>query len=175
MFAPRKLAQMGLFVALTALFSMLSIYVTESFRLVSFVYLPGALGSMLYGPWAGLVMGFAGDFVAYVVKPMGPYFFGYALSAMLQNFIYAVFLYRRGPSMWRVAAAQALVAVFVSLGLGFLWLRLLYGATAAEFFAGARIVRTLIQYPVDVALLYGVCRLLARTGLAERARTGTGL
>jgi ECF transporter S component (folate family) len=151
-------------VALTAVLSGLSIYVAEDFRLFSFAYLPGAVGAMLYGPWAGLVMGFAGDFVGYIAKPAGPYFFGYAISAMLQNFLYAVFLYRRGPTLWRTAAAQALVAVFVSIGLGFWWQRLMYGASAAEFFTGARIIKNLIQYPIDTAMLYGVCRVLARVG-----------
>jgi ECF transporter S component (folate family) len=153
---------MGLFVALTALFGFMTIYVSDTFRLIGFAYLPGAVGSMLYGPWAGLVMGFAGDFVSYMVKPVGGYFFGYAISAMLQNFIYSIFLFRRPASLWRVAIAQFLVLVFIYMGLGYLWLQIMAGLKTAEFFTGARLVKNLIQYPIDTALLYGVLRLLPR-------------
>lgn len=161
-FSTRKLAVMGLLVALTALLSCFSIYLSETFRLISFAYLPGALGSLLYGPWAGLSMGFAGDFVAYMVKPMGGYFFGYALSAMLQNLIYTLFLYKRPVSLWRVAAAQVLVVVFVSLGLGFVWQQMMTGKTAAEFFVGFRLIKNLVLFPVDTALIFLLGRLAQR-------------
>ncbi len=163
---------MGLFAALTAVVSYLTtFYSSETFKIISFSYLPGALGTILFGPYAGLLLGFMGDFVGFVVKPMGAYFFGFAISAMVQNMIYALFLYRRRITLARVAAAQLLVVVVVYMGLNMLWLNIMYGRTAGELLTGARLIRNLLEYPINVALVYFLGRKVLQLWQREGKET----
>jgi len=171
-FTTRKVALMGLFVAMTAVLApVLNIYLTPQHRLFSFVYLPGAVAAMLFGPVAGLAVGFAGDFMTFLFTPgITVYFPGFALSAMLTNLVYAAFLYRPPPNparpnrelIFRILLAQAVVLVSVNLGLNMLWLNIMYGQTAGEMFAGYRVALKLAQFPVDVGLLFGLKVILRR-------------
>lgn len=156
---------MGLLAAMTAVFTLfLEIYLTPQQRLFSFSYLPGALGSMLFGPWAGMLVGFGGDFLGWLVKPgKGVYSPGFALSAMLQNLIYAVFFYRRSAvpvkpakALISTLLAQILVLVFINLGLNMLWLNIMYGRTAGQLYTGVNVALKLAQFPIDIGLLSGL-------------------
>ena len=160
-FSTRRLVLMGMFVALAAALAVFNTYLSSDYRVLSFSYLPMAVGSALFGPYAGFVMGFAGDTVSFLVNPMPPYFPGFALSAMLQNFIYAMFLYRK-PLTWpRVILAQA-ATLPVTLGLNMLWLNIMMGRTAGELYTAARLIGNLILFPVHVALVYYCVRLAVR-------------
>lgn len=46
---------------------------------------------MLFGPVVGGIMGGIGDILKFLIKPTGPYFFGYTLNAMLGPVIYGIF------------------------------------------------------------------------------------
>ena len=170
-FTTRKIVLMGLLVALTAVFAMfLEIYLTPQQRLFSFSYLPGALASMLFGPWAGLFVGFGGDFLGWLIKPgKGVYFPGFALSAMLQNLIYAVFFYRRSSvpdkpvkALLRALLAQTAVLIIINLGLNMMWLNVMYGRTAGEMYSLFNVALKLAQFPIDIGLLTGLCYLRRR-------------
>lgn len=152
-FKTQNLVVMALMVALKAVLSSFAIYITPTFRIFSFTYLPGAMVALLYGPWAGIVFGFASDFIGYFVHPMGPYLPVYAFSEMVANFIYALFLYRRPLVVWRTVLAQITVVIVVIFGMGYLWNWLLYGAVATSFFTGARFLSNLINTPVYVFLI----------------------
>jgi len=177
-FDAKSLALMGLLVALTAVMApVLNVHLTPEVRLFSFTYLPGAMAAILFGPVAGLFVGFAGDFVSWLFTlGNGQYFPGFALSAMLQNLIYAAFLFRLSRvswrparTLWRVLSAQAFVLVMISLGLNMLWLNLMYGNTAGEIYTFFRIALRLAQFPIDVALLYLCTRLATRIVIRKGA------
>ena len=167
----RNIAIMGLLVAVTAVMApFFNIYLNPETRLFSFTYLPGAVASVLFGPVAGLCVGFAGDFVGWVTTPgNGPYFPGFALSAMLQNLIYALLLYRSARNterpaklLLRILLAQMLVLVCINLGLNMLWLNIMYGTAAGDMYSFFRVGLKLAQFPVDIALLFLCTRLSLR-------------
>lgn len=161
---------MGVLIAMTAVLSLFTVYLTPELRLMSFAFLPGAVGSILFGPVAGLIMGFLGDFVAYIVNPHGGYFFGFAVSAMVQNLIYATFLYGRSRlSLLRIALSQALVVALVNLGLNMLWLNIMYGSTAGTLYNNVRLLKSIMEYPVAVGLVYFFGRF-AKQLLARQTR-----
>lgn len=161
-FSPRNLAIMGLMTALKVVLSSFTIYVTPTFRIFSLGYLPGAIISILYGPVAGLLFGFASDLVGYIAKPMGPYLPVYALSAMVANLIYAFFLYRKPLTIWRVTLAQIAMTTLVIFGMGYLWNVLLYGGIASTFFTSARFLSNLVNVPIYVALIISLGKLSLR-------------
>lgn len=159
-FTTHNLIVMALMVALKIILSQFTIFPTPTFKLISFAYLPGAMVSMLYGPWAGLVFGLVGDTVGYIVKPAGPYFFGYAISEMVTNLIYAVFLYKKPLKIWRVAAAKVIIILTVFCGINFLWNVIMYGAVASKFFTWQRIINYFIQTPLSVSLTVIMARIV---------------
>lgn len=93
----RSLTTAALLVALRTIFAIFSIQATTSLR-ISFSFLVSMLIGVLYGPVVGLVCGGIGDIVQFVIKPTGPYFFGFTLNAALAGLIYGSFLYGKFPS-----------------------------------------------------------------------------
>lgn len=161
-FTTRKVVTLGLMIALSVVLSTFDIWITPSFKLFSLLYLPGVIVSVLYGPIIGMAFGFISDFATYIIKPMGPYFMGYALSAMVANLIYGIFIYNRKISLIRVVIARALVVLIVTLGLNAIWMQMMYGQTAGQFYTGTRLIRNLIQFPIDVLLIMYISRLAVK-------------
>jgi len=161
-FSTKKVVVMGLMIALAVILSSFDIWITPSFKLFSIIYLPSAIVSILYGPVAGVIFGFASDFATYLAKPVGAYFFGYAISAMVANFIYGTFIYKRKISIPRVAIARALVVFIVTLGLNAIWMNMMYGQSAGQFYTSTRLIRNLIQFPLDVLLITYISRLAVK-------------
>jgi ECF transporter S component (folate family) len=153
---------MALMAALTFVLSQFTIAIGDTFKLLSLSYLPGAVVGCLFGPWAGVAFGFVADTVGYIARPMGPWFPGYALSAMIVNFIYALFLYRQRLSVPRVTLAHISQTLLVTLGVNYLWNIIMYGAAAGTFFTGQRIVNNIVQIPLHVFLTWMFCRLARR-------------
>ncbi len=148
---------MAILVALAYILSLLDIYITPSFKLFTLEFLPNSIGAALFGPLWGGIMGIATDITAFIAKPMGGFFPGYTLSAMLGNVIYGIFLYGRPSSkinaVIRAGAAQLAVTVFITLGLNMVWLVIMYGKTAGEIYTGARLLSNIIQFPFKTALI----------------------
>ena len=87
----------ALLVALHTVFAMfLSIQVTDSLR-ISVSFIANVAAGCLFGPVMGFVCGGIGDIIQFILKPTGPYFPGWTLSAALAGFIYGAFLYKKFP------------------------------------------------------------------------------
>lgn len=175
-FTTYSVVVMGMLVGVTVVLALtLNRYAGPTLRLFSFTYIPGLLVGVMFGPVAGMTFGVAADFVTWAVAPNGPYFPGFAVSAALTNVLYAAAFYRpggggmtKGRIVLAALMAQLAVLLLVNLGLNAIWLQAMYGMTAGELFAGARVALKFAQYPVDVAVVCGCVRLVGRL----RARSG---
>lgn len=161
-FKTRNLVIMALMVAASTVLGSLETYVDPVQKLYSFTYLPRAMAALAFGPLAAVVVAFVADFTGFLVDPRYGYFFGYALSAMVADFIIAAFLYNREIKVWRVAAARLLVMVLVTFGLNSIWQIIFYGTEAGKFFTGFRVIRNLIQFPLDVYLITTMGRYMRK-------------
>lgn len=123
----RSVAACGMLVALYVLLSFFfSIYFTPSFRFeINFLVLAAA--GYLYGPTTAMAVGMAGDLVQHFIKPAGPYFPGFTLSAMMIGLIFGVILYKEKDSVLRSCIACATVTVVVELLMNTFFLSILYG------------------------------------------------
>lgn len=93
----RSLVLAALLVALHTVFSFfLSIQVTPSLR-ISISFLINVIIGVTLGPVMGFVCGGVGDIVQFVIKPTGPFFPGWTISAALAGLIYGSFLYKKYP------------------------------------------------------------------------------
>lgn len=152
-FTLRNTVVMGMMLAMSVVLDQFSLYITPTFKAISFAYLPGVIVAVLFGPWAAIVFGFVYDTIKFVVNSHGgAYFPGYALSEMVTFFIYACFLYKRPIKVWRVACARILFLITVVFGLNFIWQAMMLGKTAGGYFTGVRLINNLVQLPFHVAL-----------------------
>ena len=96
-----------------------------------------------------------GDIIKCVLKPQGPYFFGYTFNAMLAGVIYGVFLYGKKPTLLRVVATKATINIVINAFLATLWMALLGGK---GFYAmiPVRVIKNLTMIPIESAILYAV-------------------
>ena len=131
------------------------------FLKIGFSGLANELTAMLFGPVVGGLMGGVTDIQKFVIRPTGPFFFGFTLNAVLGAVIYGMFWYKRPLSLKRVFAAKITVAIVVNLFLNTYWLSILYGKGFAALLP-ARAIKQLISVPVDSLLFFLVAGMLVR-------------
>lgn len=153
----RKLIYCALLIALqTALNSLAAIPLGSTIR-ITFGYLAVAVNAVLLGPFPAMAGAMTADLLGCIIRPMGPFFPGFTLSAGLGGLVYGIAFYKRDITLWRVMAAKLIIDICINVLLNTLWLKILYGNA---FFAllPSRMLKNLIQYPVDVILLLPVAR-----------------
>ena len=89
----------------------------------------------------------------YVLKPDGPFFFGFTFNAMLSGLIYGSLLYRRPVSIKRIVIAEFFVKLVINCGLNTLWISMLYGKGFIALL-GPRVIKNVIMLPIDSFILF---------------------
>ena len=107
------------------------------------------------GPNKNSTMRFGGalDLLKYVLKPDGPFFFGFTFNAMLSGLIYGTLLYRRPVSIKRIVIAEFFVKLVINCGLNTLWISMLYGKGFIALL-GPRVIKNVIMLPIDSFILF---------------------
>jgi len=149
-----------------------SFYITPHIK-VGFSGLPNRIVDYLFGPTIGMIFGGVLDILKFITKPEGyPFFFGYTVTAMLGGLIYGTFYYNlqikkpldNKPLHWVQAnvhsllvifLAQAIVKIFLNIGLNTLWDSLTMGRGFLALLP-SRTIKNLIQIPVDTVLHFCV-------------------
>ena len=162
----KSIVAAALLVALhTVLAVFVSINVTPALRI-----------SVSFGPVMGFMCGGLGDIVQYIIKPTGPYFPGWTLSAALAGLIYGLFFYdcnikiskkkitgeKRSlleiidfKFLIRVVLALTIDTLLVNVLLGTYWCSIMYGK-GFMFYLTMRFTKNLIQLPINIFLTYNV-------------------
>lgn len=164
----RAVAVCGMLLALRLILGLFTVNAGPLLK-IGFSYLPVAAAGLLFGPVAGGVVGAAGDVLGYFVRPTGPYFPGFTLTAFLSGFVYGLLLFRRPVKLARTFAAKAAVTLLASVVLDPLWLSILYGKAFAAV-VSARILTNLILLPIDTAVLYAVLKIMERSRVVRIGR-----
>ena len=126
---------------------------------ISLDFLPMAIVAMLYGPvWSSLAWGFC-DLIGALLVPMGAYYFGFTLSALVNGLFFGIFLYQSDNKFVRVIAAILLPSLFVTLGLDTVWLHQLYGNPVPVILA-SRLTKVAVMIPIELLLILLVGRVL---------------
>ncbi|MDR0852109.1 MAG: folate family ECF transporter S component [Clostridiales Family XIII bacterium] len=164
-FTTKHLVVMAILLAARTILNLpfLTIYVS-GIKLITFAYLTDVAAAVLYGPWAGLAFGFAGDTLGFFasLSTGGAYFPGYAISEMITCFVFAVLLYKRNITWQRVAIAWAINLIVVILGLNSVWLILMMGKSAGEVLTLMRVGINLIQFPIHIILTTLILKYLGK-------------
>lgn len=136
--------------ALNVAVGSLFIPITPTLR-IGFSSVFAGVSGMIYGP---AITGFAGviaDTLKYIIRPDGPYFPGFAINEFLTGMIYGCFFYKKEITLPRVILARACITIFINLILTSLWLNIMY---QSPLFTTIRLVKNVVMFPIDVAILY---------------------
>ena len=133
-----------------------SISIGQSIR-ISFGYISNAITGMLFGPIPAMLSGILSDLLGTVLKPIGPYYPGFTISAGLVGLTYGFALYREELTWLRVFLCQLFIAVFLHLLLNTLWLSDLYGNAFFVILPG-RITKNGLQLLADAILLLPILK-----------------
>ena len=112
-------------------------------------------------------MGAVMDIINYLIKPTGPFFPGFTISAALTGLIAGLGLFRRPLSVKRTAVTLFINMVLVNVVLNTLWLSILYGQ-AYKVILPMRIVKEMIMWPIQTALLFAMLKAVDRIGILGR-------
>lgn len=126
---------------------------------IGFSGIPNRIVEFLFGPVVGLFFGGTLDILKYMIKPNGPFFFGFTFDAMLAGAIYGSLLYKKPISIRRIALAELLAKLIVNCGFNTLWISMLYGK---GFFIllPARIIKNAVMLPIDTAAIFFALTLM---------------
>ena len=141
----KVMAVAAMLIAIGVILGFFSVQLTEFIR-IGFSGIPNELASMLFGPVVGGIMGGIGDILKFLIKPTGPYFFGY----------------HRPIQLGRVVAAKITVALLVNLLLGTWWLTILYGKGFLAILP-ARFIKQVVSVPIDSVIFYVLAKTLERS------------
>lgn len=91
-------------------------------------YLFFSIIALLFGPIAGLTIGFLSDSIGYFLFQSGTvYFPGYTLDAMLAGLTYGLFFYKTRITFTKCLWARFIVNFMINVLLGSLWWKIIYG------------------------------------------------
>ncbi|MGF7141878.1 ECF transporter S component (folate family) [Anaerotaenia torta] len=141
------------------------------FLKVGFNFLPNNFVFYLFGPVVGVIYGLSADILTFIVRPTGPYFFGFTLSAMVTGLLYGILLYKRPLSMRRIIAANLVHLFVVNLFMNTYWLTLLYGY---QFMAllPVRALKAFLLLPLETVMLYLVIKGVEASGVIHKLHLG---
>lgn len=120
-----------------------------------------SLGSVIYGPVVGLVVGAISDTIGCLVTGrMGEYFPPFTLVEMSSSLIFALFFWKRKINIRRTMSAKFTVNLVSNIILTSVfnkWMYFLYygleKAQAYNIINGARIVKNLVLFPLEATLI----------------------
>ena len=149
----------AMLIAVGIILGFFTIPITPTQR-VGFSSIANELIALLFGPVvSGLSAGIS-DILKHIIKPMGPFFPGFTISALVAGLIYGAFLYRRRLSFFRVLLANITVTIVVNMTLNNIWMAMMYGS---KTFGGWLIARAPIQImmiPIDAILFFIIASML---------------
>ena len=156
----RTIVVTALLIAIAVVLGFFSVQLTENLK-IGFSFIANELTAMLFGPVVGGIMGGVADIIKYLLKPTGPFFFGFTFNAILGAVIYGVMLYKKPISFKRILASKIVVAIVVNVFLNTYWLSMLYG-NAFMAILPPRLIKQIIMVPIQSIMLYAVGEVLAK-------------
>lgn len=148
-----------------------SIQITDSLRL-GFSFIANEMTALLFGPVVGGIMGGITDILKFIIKPTGPFFFGFTLNAILGAVIYGIMLYKQPISFRRILLTKIIVSIIVNVCLGTLWVSMLYGK-GFLLLLPMRVIKQCFSVPVESFLFYLVAKMLSEAKVLQMMKAKT--
>ena len=159
----KTLAASAMLLAITVVLGFYRLQLTDFIR-IGFDFIAKEMASMIFGPVVGCVIAGLADIISFILKPIGAYFPGLTISAMLASVIYGIVLYQKPLSLKRVILANATVTIFINMILNTYWMTILLGDGFMALFP-ARAVKQIIMFPIEIILFYTVAKALSKANI----------
>lgn len=143
----KRIAVLGMLVAAQVVAGRL-ISIPTPIVTIGFIFLPLAMGSMLYGPVWGAAAAALGDILIAALSPYG-YYPPMTLTAILSGAIYGIFLYQKPANIKRIILCVVTESLLASVLLQTYWITQLSGK-AYMVLLPTRIMQNLITAPISV-------------------------
>ena len=134
---------------------------------ISFGFIPIAVCGILTGPFWTLLMASVCDILGALLFPTGAFYWGFTLVAAVGGLIYGLFLYQKKENLLRCMLCTLTVALICNILLNTVFL-IQIGAMVGPGNEGfwtvmwTRVLKNLIQFPVNGAILFLVWKALMR-------------
>lgn len=150
------LASLAMLTALEVVLSRLVPVVSSQQIKVSFAFLPVAIAAYLYGVKGGALVAGVSDVIGAILFPVGDFFPGFTLTAILEGICFGFFLGKKFDgklnAFFRSLIPVLVTQIFCSLALNTFWISYMYGSP----FLGVlvpRIVQTLVLIAVQAVVI----------------------
>lgn len=152
----KMLVTTGLLIAVQVVLSRFCSIAAWNFKL-GFGFVPIVVAALLYGPVCAATVAGVSDLLGAVLFPIGPFFPGYTLTAVLRGTVYGAFLYKK-PTLPRIGGAVLLTQGLLSLLLNSFWISFTSGSPYWPL-VWTRLAQCAVAAPVEFA----VTALLAKS------------
>lgn len=149
----------GMLSAIKIIVGMFSITLIPNLLRIGFSGHVLAVLSMFYGPVMGGISAIFIDGIEHILAggSQGAYFPGFAFNACISAIIYGLFFYQtKSIKVKDVIICRFIVTLLVNLILTPIWLNIMYGS---ELLAIPRIVKNIIEFPIDCFILYQILKI----------------
>lgn len=185
-FSTRQLTLMAILIAMQIVLARVTSISVGQWLRISFGFLPTAVCGLLMGPVAAMIVAGLADVLGTAMTGQA-ILIGLTITTMFDGFMYGLILHKKPVKLWRCALAMLPMALITSMLLntfiladaGFLassagaeWPQALQGFAAWWTGMGRalpnfvsftnRIIKAAVQYPVNVAMLYALGRVVER-------------
>ena len=134
---------------------------------IGFGVLPVIIAGVLYGPGYGAIVGALCDLLQALIFPKGAYMPWFTVVGIFFGLVPGLFFMKKQkPTFVRLLAAVAAGQLFGSVFLNTLLLVELYGSPWQLIWV--RLANQAVMIPLYAALLYAVCKLLARHKVLDK-------
>lgn len=185
-FSTRKLTMMAILIAMQIILSRLTAISLGQWLRISFGFLPAAMAGLLMGPVAAVLVAGVADVLGVLLAGQA-LIVGLTVTTVFDGLMYGLILWDKKVSVSRAACALLPMAIitsmfantfilaqvgYVAVSDGSEWPQFLQwfvsavhgvGLTLPNFVSFTnRIIKAAVQYPVNVALLYSLGRIIMR-------------
>ncbi len=170
----RNLVLCALLGALSMVLRMVASIDVGPYIRIGFSEIPARICNMLFGPVVGMIFGASMDIINYVMKPTGPYFFGFTASAIVAGLICGCVYYKKKITLKRILIANAITSVVVNMCMNTTWLVVMYGRSLSAILP-MRVLKEIIMWPINSLIFFAVITAIERTGVFSKFKRGAAI
>lgn len=164
----RVLCAMGMLGALSIIINSFTIQIGD-FLKIGFSSECNVLVDCLFGPAAGAIFGAAMDILKFLIKPTGPFFWGWTFSAALAGLIIGFGLYKKKITFWRLLIVRFMNSIIINVILGTYWLDVMYGKGFIALLPG-RLVKNIAMVPIEAFIFLAIYKAIEKAGIIQMLR-----
>ena len=127
---------------------------------IGFSFVPIVIAAILFGPVHAAIVGGLGDFLGALLFPIGAYFPGFTLTAVLMGIVWGLFLHKE-QTIPRIGISVLINQFILGLVVNTYWISVLYGSPYGPLFL-TRIVQSVVLTVAQCIVIYAISKAVPR-------------